>query len=128
MHAVIVGCGVSGLTTGIRWLEADGDRQAEIWARELPPHTTSNIAAALWYPYKAYPYERVLGWGTKALDVFYELAGEDGIGVNIQDAKEFSREPPGEPWWRSSVRQFRTNAQLLRAHFCILHICKSFPP
>lgn len=107
MRAVIVGCGVSGLTTGIRWLEAGGERQAEIWARELPPHTTSNIAAALWFPYKAYPYERVLEWGTRTLEVFYELAEEEGIGVNIQNAKEFSREEPPEPWWRSCVRQFR---------------------
>jgi D-amino-acid oxidase len=107
MRAVIVGCGVSGLTTGIRWLEAGGEREAEIWGRELPPHTTSNIAAALWFPYKAYPYERVLEWGTRTLEVFYDLAAEHVAGVNIQDAKEFSSEPPPEPWWRSCVRQFR---------------------
>lgn len=107
MRAVIVGCGVAGLTTGIRWLEAGGEREAEIWARELPPHTTSNIAAAVWFPYKAYPYERVLEWGTRTLEVFYDLAAQQVAGVNIQDAKEFSSEPPPEPWWRSCVRQFR---------------------
>jgi D-amino-acid oxidase len=73
----------------------------------LPPHTTSNIAAALWFPYKAYPYDRVLRWGKRTLDVFYELAGFEGTGVEIKDAKEFFREPPGDPGWRSSVRQFR---------------------
>jgi D-amino-acid oxidase len=107
MRAVIVGCGVSGLTTGIRWLESGAGREADIWARDLPPRTTSNIAAALWFPYKAYPVERVLGWGTRTLEVFYGLAAEGVAGVNIQDAKEFSREEPPEPWWRSCVREFR---------------------
>ncbi len=53
MDILIIGCGVSGLSCGIRLLEAGF--ATEIWARDLPPHTTSNIAAAIWYPYKAYP-------------------------------------------------------------------------
>ena len=28
-------------------------------ARDLPLETTSSAAAALWYPYRAYPFERV---------------------------------------------------------------------
>ena len=57
MEVVVVGCGVSGLSCGIRLLEAGFDVQ--IWARDLPLRTTSNIAAAIWYPYKAYPQELV---------------------------------------------------------------------
>ena len=48
MDIIIIGCGVSGLTCGIRLLESG--HGAQIWARALPPNTTSNVAAAVWYP------------------------------------------------------------------------------
>ena len=48
MNLIIIGCGVSGLSCGIRLLEAGYG--VRIWARDLPPHTTSNVAAAVWYP------------------------------------------------------------------------------
>ncbi len=105
MRAIVVGCGVSGLSTGIRLLEAG--YEVEIWARELPPNTTSNIAAAIWYPYKAFPKERVLAWGERTLEVLYEMADESDSGVTIGESLELFHEPVGEPWWRGSVRQFR---------------------
>jgi D-amino-acid oxidase len=64
MDILVIGCGVSGLTSGLRLLEAG--HSVTIWAKELPPHTTSNIAAAIWFPYKAYPVDRVTGWGRVA--------------------------------------------------------------
>ena len=45
----VVGCGVIGLTTA-RLLQ-DAGRHVTIYARDLPPHTTSNIAGAQWAPY-----------------------------------------------------------------------------
>jgi D-amino-acid oxidase len=66
---IIIGCGVSGLSCGIRLLEAGFDG-VKIVARELPPHTTSNRAAAVWYPYKAYPEDKVLGWSATTFQVF----------------------------------------------------------
>src|SRR5438067_2444717 len=83
--------GASGLSTGIRFLERQPTAQAEIWARDLPPNTTSNIAAAVWLPYKALPFDRVLAWGKRTLDVFYELAeptinvGYDNTGFEWED-------------------------------------------
>jgi D-amino-acid oxidase len=105
MRAIVIGCGVSGLSTGIRLLEAAYDVQ--IWARDLPPHTTSNIAAAIWYPYKAFPQERVLAWGQRSLEVFYDLAGDPHSGVTIGESLEVFRTEVAEPWWRGSVRRFR---------------------
>jgi D-amino-acid oxidase len=105
MRAVVIGCGVSGLSTAIRLSEAG--HEVEIWARDLPPHTTSNIAAAVWYPYKAFPKERVLGWGERTLNILYELGGEAESGVTIGESIELFRAQVEEPWWRGSVRRFR---------------------
>ena len=60
MDVLVIGGGVSGLTTGLRLLEAG--HAVRLWARALPPETTSNVAAAIWYPYKAYPVDRVTAW------------------------------------------------------------------
>ncbi|MEO5952429.1 MAG: FAD-dependent oxidoreductase [Chloroflexia bacterium] len=108
MQAIILGCGVSGLSTGIRFLESDPTHNtAEIWARDLPPNTTSNIAAAIWYPYRAFPFARVLAWGKRTLDIFYDLASDPTTGIMIQEAIEYFSHPAKDPWWRSSVRTFR---------------------
>ena len=45
----VVGCGAVGLATA-RLLQRRG-RQVTIYARDLPPHTTSNIAGGQWAPY-----------------------------------------------------------------------------
>ena len=50
---LVVGCGVIGLTAGVRVREAG--LGVRIVTAELPLQTTSSVAAAIWYPYKAYP-------------------------------------------------------------------------
>lgn len=48
----VLGCGVSGLSTA-RLLQRrfqDGPHTVTIYAKDLPPETTSNIAGAFWYP------------------------------------------------------------------------------
>lgn len=81
--------------------------EVEIWARDLPPNTTSNVAAAIWYPYKAYPVERVTAWGQRSFEVFMELAGVAGTGVSVARGYEVFRRPVSDPWWLSCVRSFR---------------------
>ena len=105
MRAIVIGCGVSGLSTGIRLIETGYD--VEIWTRDVPPHTTSNIAAAIWDPYKVSPMERVTVWGQRSLDVFYELAEDPESGVVIREAVEVYGKPVQEPWWRGCVKEFR---------------------
>lgn len=48
----VLGCGVIGLSTA-RVLQRRG-KTVTIYAREMPPETTSNVAGALWYPTSAY--------------------------------------------------------------------------
>src|SRR2546430_3544574 len=48
----VLGCGVNGLSTA-RLLQRrfqDGAGTVTIYAKDLPPETTSNIAGAFWYP------------------------------------------------------------------------------
>ena len=53
----ILGCGVMGLSTA-RLLQRRGGA-VTIYARELPPETTSNIAGGLWLPTSLYNQQRV---------------------------------------------------------------------
>jgi D-amino-acid oxidase len=103
-ETVIIGCGVSGLTCGIRLLESGFPVQ--IFARDLPPHTTSDTAAAVWYPYKAYPEERVLSWGRTSVDVFYNLMPVQESGIQTVILNEFFDQPVPDPWWKNAVRHF----------------------
>lgn len=52
----VLGCGVSGLSTAILLQRRfqDGPGTVTIYAKDLPPETTSNIAGAFWYPTSVY--------------------------------------------------------------------------
>lgn len=102
---LVIGCGVSGLTTAISLQRAG--RRVRIWAEALPPATTSNVAAAVWYPYRAYPVERVTAWGAEAYHRFLELANEPASGVILSEVLELRAEVGPDPEWASSVEGFR---------------------
>ncbi|HEU5230836.1 MAG TPA: FAD-dependent oxidoreductase [Ktedonobacteraceae bacterium] len=105
MNILIIGCGISGLTTGISLLQAGHSVQA--WARDLPPNTTSNIAAAIWYPYKAYPIDKVTAWGKVAFQEFKRLEHSEGCGVFMATIMELKPIPSADPWWVAAVDSFR---------------------
>ena len=101
MRVTVVGAGVVGLTCAVRLLE-EGHR-VDVLARDLPLETTSAVAAAIWYPYRAFPFDRVLAWSARSYDVFAGLAGVDGAGVTMRSGIEVFAAPQDEPWWRSAV-------------------------
>lgn len=103
--AIVVGCGVSGLSCAIRLRESGLDVQ--IWTRDLPPNTTSNVAAAIWYPYRAYPEALVTGWAAVAYRVFLDLAGVPQSGVRMVRGVELFERPVPDPWWRDALPSFR---------------------
>ena len=67
-RVIVVGAGVVGLSCAIRLQEAG--HHVDVLARDLPLETTSAVAAAIWYPYRAFPVERVTAWGAAT---FHEL-------------------------------------------------------
>jgi D-amino-acid oxidase len=105
MNIVVIGCGVSGLTTGLRLLQAG--YAVSIWARDLPPHTTSNVAAAVWYPYKAYPTDKVTAWSAEAYRVFKQFQSVADSGVIMASVLEVKRALSPDPWWATAVEHVR---------------------
>lgn len=83
LSVTVVGAGVIGLTTAFR-LQLAGAR-VSIVARDLPPNTTSNVAAAFWHPYEAGPIEAVERWSRRSLAVFRELADAHVPGIEERE-------------------------------------------
>ncbi|HEY0602204.1 MAG TPA: FAD-dependent oxidoreductase [Herpetosiphonaceae bacterium] len=105
MEALVIGCGVSGLSTAICLQEAGW--RVTIWTATLPPDTTSSVAAAIWYPYKAYPEHLVVGWSKFTYAVFETFARNPTTGVIMRENVEVSRTPLPDPWWSSAVPDLR---------------------
>jgi len=105
VDALVIGCGVIGLSTAVRLQEAG--LSVEIWTANLPEESTSIVAAATWYPYRAYPEDKVLGWGSRTYTVFEDLAGDPQSGVYMREGVELSRDTLLDPWWGSAVRWIR---------------------
>ncbi|MCY7402764.1 MAG: FAD-binding oxidoreductase [Nocardioides sp.] len=100
-RVIVVGAGVIGLTCAIRLLEAG--HRVDVVARDLPLETTSAVAAALWYPYRALPQEQVTAWAATSYDVLAALAAVEHTGVRMLTGTELLRSPQPDPWWRSAV-------------------------
>jgi len=95
-HVTVVGAGVIGLTSAIRLLEAGFG--VEIVALQRSPDTTSNVAAGLWYPYKA-GGTRVAGWALATLEMYRTLADNADTGVRFVDCKSFAPPDEARPFW-----------------------------
>ncbi len=102
MRAVlVVGAGVVGLTCAIRLLEAG--HRVDVVAADPPPATTSAVAAALWYPYRALPQDRVTAWSATTYGVLADLAQDPATGVAMRSGTELLRTRQPDPWWADAV-------------------------
>lgn len=82
---VVVGAGVSGLTSAVCLAEAGWP--VRVWAAAMPHQTTSVVAGAVWAPPR--PAERAaqtLAWTEHSLGVFRELADDPDTGVRMAPA------------------------------------------
>jgi D-amino-acid oxidase len=101
VRAIVVGAGVVGLTTAVRLREAGV--AADVVTRDEPRDTTSAVAAALWYPYRALPVERVTAWSAATYEALAALAGVAGSGVRMRAGTELLAPDAPDPWWRDAV-------------------------
>ncbi|MQA16268.1 MAG: FAD-dependent oxidoreductase [Pseudonocardiaceae bacterium] len=101
MRVLVVGAGVVGLSCAVRLREAGV--AADVVADAAGAATTSAAAAALWYPYRAHPPERVTGWAASTREELERLSADATTGVVLRDGVEYVRQPTGEPWWASAV-------------------------
>jgi D-amino-acid oxidase len=114
-RVLVVGAGVVGLSCAVRLLEAG--HRVDVLARDLPLETTSAVAAAIWYPYRAWPHDRVLGWSRTSYDVFAGIAAEHpDSGVVMQEGTEVVPRPRGlsreRPWWSEVVPDLRETVEV----------------
>jgi D-amino-acid oxidase len=100
-RVLVVGAGVVGLSCAVRLLEAG--HRVDVLARDLPLETTSAVAAALWYPYRAYPVEQVTAWAARSHAELATLATVEGTGVRMCEGTELHRGRTPDPWWVSAV-------------------------
>lgn len=87
MKALVLGSGIIGLTAAIRLREAG--HEVRVWAAAPWGATVSAVAAAIWYPYRAYPLARVDAWGARAFEVFAGDAADPASGVRMRDGRVF---------------------------------------
>ncbi|HEX5708531.1 MAG TPA: FAD-dependent oxidoreductase [Pyrinomonadaceae bacterium] len=95
----VLGCGVMGLSTA-RLLQRRG-LEVTIYAKELPPETTSNVAGGFWFPTSLYNPQRVdatfVAQYHEACRIshraFQSLVGEQ-YGVRWIETYNLRREPP----------------------------------
>lgn len=104
-NVLVIGAGVSGLTTAI--CLAESGMAVRVLAKDPPARTTSAHAGASWGPYLVTD-SRVLGWSNETLTALQTIANaEPEAGVRLVhglEAAPYHLEPPG---WARSVSGFR---------------------
>jgi D-amino-acid oxidase len=110
-RVVVVGAGVIGLSCAHRLLEAG--HRVDVLARDLPRETTSAVAAAIWYPYRAWPQARVLAWSRTSYDAFAAIAAEHpDSGVVLREGTEVVGHRDERPWWAEAVPDLRETVEV----------------
>lgn len=97
----VIGGGVVGLTTAIRLLEEG--LSVSIIAREFSPNTTSDVAAAFWYPGNSTREHELSGGSLGRLRQLSEIEGSGVSFVPLFDLYDRLRR---EPSWRGVVPDY----------------------
>jgi D-amino-acid oxidase len=92
---LVIGAGVSGLTTAICLAEAG--RRVVVAAADPPPRTTSAAAGAIWGPHLVGMDDRVDKWSLRTLATLTELAGDPATGVRVATGTAVTRATQGDP-------------------------------
>src|SRR3954447_10026440 len=108
MRVTIVGAGVSGLTCGVRLLEAGCS--VTVVAREPPEATTSAAAGAIWFPYRVAPNERTGPWAEAGYRRYVALAGSGAPVTMVEVTMLYPAPLREDPWWLAAVPGARVRA------------------
>jgi D-amino-acid oxidase len=101
---LVVGAGVSGLTTSLRL--AEHGVRVRIRAQDAPADTNSAAAGAIWDPIYA-EHPRVPVWAQRSYEVFTRMVADGFPGVRLVDGVEADRLPITSPAWARGLPGFR---------------------
>ncbi|HSN28234.1 MAG TPA: FAD-dependent oxidoreductase [Kofleriaceae bacterium] len=103
MQCTVVGAGVIGLSTALA-LEEHG-HDVRIVADGVGGATTSAVAGAVWFPYKAGPPARVVQWAIRTRQWLDDLAKTTPeAGVDVLTGYEITPDDSW-PWWAEGVSE-----------------------
>lgn len=102
---LVLGAGVSGLTTAICLAEAGLD--VTIRASRPPLETTSAAAGAVWGYHLVEDSRRVAAWSGDTLATLRDLAGRPGTGVRMGHGTWASAYPADPPGWADVLPDYR---------------------
>ena len=105
---LVVGAGVSGLTTAI--CLAESGLRVGIRTAKQPEATTSAAAGAIWGPVMTGPPGRTREWARTGLAAFRALEGDPAAGVRPVSGREVSRVPAEPPAWTDLLTDVRSCA------------------
>lgn len=104
-NILVIGAGVSGLSTAI--LLHDAGYKVVIWTKDLTADTTSNIAAAFWYPYLCNPKDKAIEWSKFTYQYLENnFLKDETSGTRYIMFTEYLKEKTPDPWWRPAVEVF----------------------
>ena len=104
MQITVVGAGVIGLTTALT-LEERG-HEVRVVATGTDEATTSAVAGACWFPYRAGPPERVAAWAADTRTWLETFTRDRAAGIDAISAYEITAEQgvdPPRPWWAANI-------------------------
>jgi D-amino-acid oxidase len=101
VDAVVVGAGIAGLTSALAL--RDRGLRVRVVGERPPAESTSWLAAAVWFPTRAGPRDKVLDWGARTYAELAEQARLGVPGVVMRESLALYREPPEPPWWAPVV-------------------------
>ncbi|MGI8627937.1 MAG: FAD-dependent oxidoreductase [Geodermatophilaceae bacterium] len=101
MRVCVVGAGVIGLTCAVRL--AESGHSVHIVTAQPAAESVSAVAAAMWFPYRAFPLDRVLAWSMTSLAVFEALAADPTTGVALRYGTQLHRIAEPDLWWAEQL-------------------------
>ncbi|HEY4182651.1 MAG TPA: FAD-dependent oxidoreductase [Kofleriaceae bacterium] len=110
MEITVVGAGVIGLATALALEEAG--HTVRIVASGTSPSITSDVAGAIWFPYRVGPPDRAALWAAQTRAWLETQAGDIDAGIDVLTGYEIGDEPadPPRPWWAAHIDVARAPA------------------
>jgi D-amino-acid oxidase len=104
VQITVVGAGVIGLTTALA-LEEQG-HDVRIVAAAIGAQTTSDVAGAVWFPYRAGPPDKVAIWAAHTRRWLEQLSVDPEAGIDLLTGYEITTDEgldPPRPWWAAAI-------------------------